>query len=248
MDLSVVIPVYNEAGNLRSLAREVYTALSGRSFELILVDDASTDDTAAEAARVQAEFGNALVVARHARNAGQSTALHTGFRVARHEWVVTLDGDGQNDPADIPRLLAVIEDPGFDRRVKLVTGLRQRRQDSWVRRLSSRIANVVRRAVLKDGVPDTGCGLKLIARDAFLNLPYFDHMHRFIPALVQQGGGKVISVPVNHRPRQWGSSKYGIGNRLFTGIVDLAGVAWLGRRNRNTAWTLRGRDASSSAD
>jgi dolichol-phosphate mannosyltransferase len=243
MGLSVVIPVYNEAGNLRSLAREVFTALAGRPFELIFVDDASNDDTAAEAARVQAELGKALIVVRHERNAGQSTALHTGFRVARNDWVVTLDGDGQNDPADIPRLLAVIEQPGFDPRVKLVTGLRLRRQDSWVRKLSSRIANGVRRAILKDGVPDTGCGLKLIERDAFLNLPYFDHMHRFIPALVQQGGGKVISVPVNHRPRQWGSSKYGIGNRLFTGLVDLAGVAWLGRRNRKTEWTVHGRDS-----
>lgn len=244
MGLSVVIPVYNEAGNIRPLASEVCAALAGREFELIFVDDASTDDTQAEASRVQAEFGPAIVVVRHARNAGQSTALHTGFRVARYDWVVTLDGDGQNDPADIPRLLAVLERPDFDRRVSLITGLRRRRQDTWVRRLSSRVANAVRRAVLKDGVPDTGCGLKLIDRSVFLNLPYFDHMHRFIPALIQQGGGQVISVPVNHRPRNWGRSKYGIGNRLFTGLVDLAGVAWLGRRNRSTAWSVRRKDSS----
>lgn len=245
MGLSVVIPVYNEAGNVRPLASEVCAALAGRDFELIFVDDASTDATEAEAVRAQAEFGPAIVVVRHERNAGQSTALHTGFQVARHDWVVTLDGDGQNDPADIPRLLEVLERSDRDIRVSLVTGLRERRQDNWVRRLSSRVANAVRRGVLKDGVPDTGCGLKLIERSVYLNLPYFDHMHRFIPALVQQGGRKVISVPVNHRPRSWGRSKYGIGNRLFTGLVDLAGVAWLGRRNRSTAWSVRRKDASA---
>jgi dolichol-phosphate mannosyltransferase len=238
MRLSVVIPVYNEAGNVLPLAREVFAALAGREFELIFVDDASTDDTAGEVRRGQAELGDRVVLARHRRNAGQSTALHTGFRVARYPWVATLDGDGQNDPADIPRLLRLMEDPTHDPAVKLIAGQRARRQDTWVRRMSSRIANGVRRAVLKDGVPDTGCGLKLIEREVFLNLPYFDHMHRFIPALVQQGGGRVVSVPVNHRPRNWGRSKYGIGNRLFTGLVDLAGVAWLGRRNRASPWDV----------
>jgi dolichol-phosphate mannosyltransferase len=238
MPVSVVIPVFNEAANVALLAREVFRALQGSEFELIFVDDASTDDTAAEVRRAQAELGARVVLARHHRNAGQSAALHTGFRVARHPWVVTLDGDGQNDPADVPRLLILLQKPGFDSRVKLIAGERLKRQDNRVRRLSSGVANAVRRAVLSDGISDTGCGLKLIERECFLNLPYFDHMHRFIPALVQQSGGHVLSLAVNHRPRHLGRSKYGIWNRLFTGLVDLAGVAWLGRRNRHPPWDV----------
>ncbi len=230
--ISVVIPAFNEAGNVLPLAREVFHALAGEQFELLLVDDASTDSTADEMARARAELGPDVVLVRHRRRAGQSTALVSGVRAARHPWVVSLDGDGQNDPADIPRMLAQLRSPDHDPRVRLIIGDRRAvRQDSWLRRLSSRVANGVRNAILHDGVPDTGCGLKLFQRDFFLALPYFDHMHRFLPALVRQSGGLTLTVPVNHRPRVRGTSKYGVRNRLFVGLVDLAGVAWLGRRN-----------------
>jgi dolichol-phosphate mannosyltransferase len=233
--LSVVIPLYNEAGNVLPLAGEVFAALDGEDFELLLVDDASTDATLAEMRQARAALGPRLRILRHRRRAGQSTALLTGVRAARSPWVASLDGDGQNDPADIPRLLARLREPGFAPGVQLVIGDRRRgRHDRWLRRVSSRVANAVRNAVLHDGVPDSGCGLKLLRRDAFLALPYFDHMHRFLPVLVRQAGGQVLSVPVSHRPRLRGQSKYGVANRLFVGIVDLFGVAWLGRRNRHT--------------
>ncbi|GIK34719.1 MAG: hypothetical protein AMXMBFR45_10170 [Gammaproteobacteria bacterium] len=233
--LSVVIPFFNEAGNVLPLVREVFAALDGADFELLLVDDASSDATLAEMQQARTALGPRLRILRHRRRAGQSTALLTGVRAARHPWVVSLDGDGQNDPADIPRLLACLREPGFAPAVQLVIGDRRRgRHDRWLRRVSSRVANAVRNAVLHDGVPDSGCGLKLLRRDAFLALPYFDHMHRFLPVLVRQAGGQVLSVPVSHRPRLRGQSKYGVTNRLFVGIVDLFGVAWLGRRNRHT--------------
>lgn len=237
--ISVVIPFFNESGNVLSLAREVFDALAGQDFELVMVDDASTDSTLAEMRQARAELGPAVRVVRHRRRSGQSTALLTGVRVARHPWVVSLDGDGQNDPADIARLLAQLRGSGPDPALRLVIGDRRAvRNDDWLRRLSSRVANGVRNALLHDGVPDTGCGLKLFSRDAFLALPYFDHMHRFLPALIRQGGGRVLSVGVGHRPRTRGQSKYGVANRLFVGIIDLFGVAWLGRRNRSTGWDV----------
>jgi len=237
--ISVVIPFFNESGNALSLAREVFDALAGQDFELVMVDDASTDSTLAEMRQARAELGPTVRVVRHRRRSGQSTALLTGVRVARHPWVVSLDGDGQNDPADIARLLAQLRGSGPDPALRLVIGDRRAvRNDDWLRRLSSRVANGVRNALLHDGVPDTGCGLKLFSRDAFLALPYFDHMHRFLPALIRQGGGRVLSVGVGHRPRTRGQSKYGVANRLFVGIIDLFGVAWLGRRNRSTGWDV----------
>jgi dolichol-phosphate mannosyltransferase len=245
MAVSVVIPVFNEAENVVPLAREVFAALRGEEFELVFVDDASTDATAGEVRRARAELGPPVVLVRHRQRAGQSTALRTGVRVARQPWVVSLDGDGQNDPADIPRMLALLRAPGFDPAVQLVIGDRRAvRRDSWLRKLSSWTANRVRGAILRDGVPDTGCGLKLFRRDFFLGLPYFDHMHRFLPALVRQSGGRSLSVPVNHRPRLRGQSKYGVMNRLFVGIVDLAGVAWLGRRNRVAEWVVEGTETT----
>ncbi len=247
MAVSVVIPVFNEAGNVMPLAKEVFAALRGEDFELVLVDDASTDATADEMRRARAELGPAVVLVRHRLRAGQSTALRTGVRVARHPWVVTLDGDGQNDPADIPRMLALLAAPDFDPAVKLVIGDRRAvRRDTWLRKLSSSIANGVRGAILRDGVPDTGCGLKVFRRDFFLALPYFDHMHRFLPALVRQSGGRSLSLPVNHRPRLRGKSKYGVMNRLFVGIVDIAGVAWLGRRNRVAEWVVESTETTQS--
>jgi dolichol-phosphate mannosyltransferase len=235
--LSVVIPVHDEADNVGPLAAEIHDALDGRvEFEIVYVDDASGDDTP-QRLRELARNDPRLRVLRHRVNAGQSTALLTGVRHARGALIATLDGDGQNDPADIPALLARWHDEqraGAEGPL-LIAGWRASRRDTWIRRLSSRIANGVRRRVLSDGSPDTGCGLKLFRRDDFLALPYFDHLHRFLPALVIRHGGRVVSVPVNHRPRLRGRSHYGVGNRLFVGIVDMGGVLWLRRRTRLTA-------------
>ena len=227
MDLSLVIPVFNEQDNVQPLLAEVRSVLDGDfDYEVIFVDDGSTDNTAARLAALRAD-NPCLRVLRHAENAGQSAALLTGLQAARAPWVATLDGDGQNDPADIPDLYALAQS---DHSLWLVTGWRHQRRDSWLKRLSSRIANSVRATLLGDATPDTGCGLKLMRREACLQLPRFDHMHRFLPALVLRAGGGVRSVPVNHRPRQRGVSKYGLHNRLWVGLVDLFGVMWLCRR------------------
>ena len=229
-DLSVVIPVHDEQDNVGKLAHDVDAALAGvLEYEVVFIDDASTDATFARL--VDLSRGNPRIrVLRHTRRCGQSTALRTGVTHARSSLVATLDGDGQNDPGDIPRLLAALESTDLDVSRTLVAGHRVKRRDSRLVRLSSRVANVVRSSILRDGTPDTGCGLKVFARSLFLELPYFDHMHRFVPALVRRAGGRVISVPVNHRPRLTGRSHYGVWNRLWTGIVDLAGVMWLTRR------------------
>jgi dolichol-phosphate mannosyltransferase len=228
--ISVVIPVCNEQDNVGPLAREIHAALAGRhAFETIFVDDGSTDDTA-RAVREARDAGMPEIrLVRHSVRSGQSAAVATGVREARAPWIATLDGDGQNDPADIPRLLqaALAAEPP---RLRLVMGNRTTRRDTWLRRLSSRIANGVRGGLLKDGTPDTGCGIKVFDRAAFLDMPRFDHMHRFMPALFQREGYEVVSVPVNHRERTRGKSKYGIHNRLWVGIVDLFGVMWLIRR------------------
>jgi dolichol-phosphate mannosyltransferase len=169
------------------------------------------------------------VARRHRRSCGQSAAIVTGVRAARGGWIATLDGDGQNDPADIPALLRhAMDDVG--KGPLLVAGHRVRRKDSWTKRLSSRFANRIRAALLHDATPDTGCGLKLFRRDTFLELPHFDHMHRYLPALFIRAGGRVVSVPVNHRPRIRGQSNYGTLDRLWVGIFDLVGVFWLQRR------------------
>jgi dolichol-phosphate mannosyltransferase len=231
--LSVVIPMHNEAGNAEPLLAEVVAALSGRlAFEVVCVDDASTDGTVAELAAAAARLPE-LRVLRHTQRSGQSAALRTGVKAARAPWVATLDGDGQNDPADLLRLLARRDQAGD--RVHLFAGWRQQRRDTAVKRLSSRIANGVRRGLLHDQCPDTGCALKLYRRDSYLDLPWFDHMHRYLPALFRRAGWEVETVPVGHRPRLAGRSKYGIGNRLWVGIVDLFGVAWLMRRSPITA-------------
>jgi len=229
--LSVVIPFYDEADNVAALLGELATALRevGR-WELIAVDDASADDTTARLAESFAVLGLRGRIIRHRRNRGQSAALASGFDAARGDWVATLDGDGQNDPADLPRLLAAVSATVPGVAPALVCGWRRRRQDDTVRRWSSRIANSVRAAVLGDATPDTGCGLKLVRRTVLARLPRFDHMHRFLPALVRRDGGQVVSVVVNHRPRLHGRSKYGVWNRLWVGLVDLVGVMWLARR------------------
>ncbi|HEX5317576.1 MAG TPA: glycosyltransferase family 2 protein [Stellaceae bacterium] len=230
MELSVVIPVKNEAGNIAPLVGEIAAALDGLAdYEIVYVDDGSTDATAAEIRALQQAHPRLRLI-RHAASCGQSAAVRTGIRAARGGWIATLDGDGQNDPADIPALwrLARAAPPIPP---LLIAGHRAKRRDTWSKRLSSRVANGVRRRMLRDDTPDTGCGLKLFPRALFLDLPYFDHMHRFLPALVLRAGGAVRSVPVNHRPRERGASKYGTLDRLAVGITDLFGVMWLRRRS-----------------
>jgi dolichol-phosphate mannosyltransferase len=228
--VTVVVPVKNEADNIAQLVEEIYSALEGRAdFEVIYVDDGSTDATPQRLAEARERFPR-LRVLRHRRSCGQSTALATAARAARHPWIATLDGDCQNDPADIPALLAAVSAGQRTPGLELVAGWRNKRHDSSLRKLSSRVANGVRGGLLGDRTPDTGCGLKVFSRDLYLQLPFFDHQHRFLPALFLRQGAQVVSVPVNHRPRTQGRSKYGVHNRLWVGIVDLFGVMWLQRR------------------
>jgi len=232
MDYSVVVPVFNEAGNIGSLLAEIHAALEGRyDYEVIYVDDGSADATPDELNEARGRYPR-LRVLRHRRSCGQSTALRTGIKASRGTWIATLDGDGQNDPADIPHLVEAVQAAPAGSRLRMVAGYRKKRRDSWIKRISSRVANGVRSRLLGDATPDTGCGLKVFSRDMFLDLPYFDHMHRFLPALVQRAGWEVVSVEVNHRPRQQGRSKYGTLDRLAVGITDLLGVMWLKRRAR----------------
>lgn len=226
--LSVVVPVLNERENVGPLVEEIRQALAGRlAFEVVFVDDGSDDGTGSALVDVG---GPDLRVVRHARRQGQSVALHTGVRHARADWIATLDGDGQNVPGDIPRLLAARDEAGAG--PVLVVGHRRERRDSTWRRFQSRVANGVRAALLGDATPDTGCGLKLFPRSTFLELPFFDHMHRFLPALFVASGVPVRSVDVRHRPRRHGRTKYGLHARLWAGIVDLWGVRWLQARLR----------------
>jgi len=230
--LSIVIPVHNEADCIAGLIEEIAaTQHAPTDYEIIVVDDASTDATAQRLTELKARRIAPLRVLRHDRRAGQSAATRTGVLAARYAWIATLDGDGQNDPADIATLVNALSQ-SQDTRVQMVCGQRRRRQDSWLKGMSSRIANTIRSRLLDDGIRDTGCALKLFRRDAFLRLPWFDHMHRFLPALMQRDGIGVITVNVNHRPRMGGQTKYGVHNRLWVGIVDLIGVMWLQRRNK----------------
>jgi len=229
MDLSIVIPVKNEAANIAPLVAEICAALDGfLVYEIVFVDDGSDDETAAEILQV-ATTTPWLRLLRHRQSCGQSSAIRTGVKVARAAWIATLDGDGQNDPADIPKLWS-LRAAGSETQPVLVNGWRARREDNRSKRWASLVANAVRGRLLGDNAPDTGCGLKLFPRTLFLDLPYFDHMHRFLPALVLREQGMVRSVRVNHRPRRGGASKYGVLDRLGVGIVDLCGVMWLKRR------------------
>ena len=226
--VSVVVPVRNEAPNILPLVAEIDAALAAIPHEIVYVDDGSTDDTPARLREAAAT--TRLSVRRHRASCGQSAAVVTGVRAARGLWVATLDGDGQNDPADIPALLARAREEEAQGGTVLIAGHRVSRRDTHTKRLASRAANAVRARLLGDATPDTGCGLKLFRRETFLALPHFDHMHRFLPALVLREGGRVVSVPVNHRPRTRGRSNYGTLDRLWVGIFDLAGMAWLQRR------------------
>jgi dolichol-phosphate mannosyltransferase len=228
--LSVVIPLRNEGPNIAPLIAEIEAALAGVPHEIVCVDDGSTDDTPARLREVAAA---APVRALHHREGcGQSAAIATGVKAARGAWIATLDGDGQNDPADIPRLWDRARAEAAGGAPVMVVGHRVNRRDTRVKRVSSRIANRVRARLLRDDTPDTGCGLKLFERALFLDLPRFDHMHRFLPALVLRQGGVVVSEPVNHRPRLRGRSNYGTLDRLAVSLFDLIGMAWLQRRGR----------------
>jgi dolichol-phosphate mannosyltransferase len=227
--LSVVVPVKNETENLRPLISEIAGSLRGiEKFEIVYVDDGSDDDTLSVLQTLMTEFPE-LKVCRHKVSCGQSAAVASGVKRASGTIIATLDGDGQNDPADIPALLARFREETVPDKI-LVAGHRVNRRDTWVKRFSSRFANSVRGGILKDNTPDTGCGLKVFSRAAFMAFPHFDHMHRYLPALMIRSGGNVVSHPVNHRPRERGTSKYGVWNRLWVGITDLFGVSWLIRR------------------
>ena len=227
--VSVIIPVRNEAGNVAPLVAEIVAALSGRDFEVIYVNDGSTDATGAELDALRAERAWLRQV-RHARSCGQSAALRTGMLAARAPIIVTLDGDGQNDPAFLPKMIDALEQ-GMPR-VGLIAGQRVGRKASGFKRLQSRIANGVRGAILRDGTRDSGCGLKAFRRDVSLRLPYFDGLHRFLPALVKREGFDIGYVDVVDRPRRHGTSNYGMWDRLWIGILDLFGVWWLVRRRK----------------
>ena len=229
-DFSIVAPVFDEAGAAPALAREIAAAFAGRRFEIIFVDDASRDDTRAALAALKTEIPQLRVLV-HARNAGQSRAVRSGVLAARGPIIVTLDGDGQNDPADAPRLAEALQ--AAPASLALVGGERVKRRDSAAKRLASRIANAVRRRLLNDNAVDTGCGLKAFRREAFLRLPYFDHLHRYLPALMLREGYQVAFQPVNHRARTTGRSKYTNLGRLWAALSDLMGVMWLNRRARS---------------
>jgi glycosyltransferase involved in cell wall biosynthesis len=226
--LSVVVPVKDEAENVASLAREIAAATAGESAEIIFVDDGSADSTATALAALKPELSS-LRVLQHDRNLGQSRAVRTGVLAARGDTIVTLDGDGQNDPADILELLSVLRS-GDDPRLAMVSGVRAVRQDASNRRFASGLANAFRRRMLKDRATDSGCGLKAFRREAYLSLPYFDHMHRFLIALMLREGYQVRYVDVNHRPRRHGQSKYSNFHRALVGVVDTFAVRWLQKR------------------
>jgi dolichol-phosphate mannosyltransferase len=231
VELAVVVPVYNEADNVLPLLAEIHVALAGRvAYEVIYVDDGSTDDTLDVLTRAL-RTDTRLTVIRHRVRSGQSAAVSTGVRAAHAPWIATLDGDGQNDPADIPRLLDLARrSPGTASR-RMVAGYRRHRRDTRTKRWSSRLANVARQLALGDGTPDSGCGLKVFPREAFLRLPAFDHMHRFLPALFQAQGGTVEVAEVHHRQRFAGRSKYGTLDRMLVSVIDILGVVWLRRRS-----------------
>ena len=232
IELSVVVPVFNERDNIPPLVGEVVAALRGKvPFEIVYVNDQSKDDSLDVLRALKATTPELRVIS-HLKQSGQSTAVRTGVKAARGAWIATLDGDGQNDPADIPKLLAARD--AADKDVKLFAGWRVNRKDTGSKRWASKFANAIRSRLLRDETPDTGCGIKLFERAVFLDLPYFDHMHRYLPALVKRAGWKSVSVPVNHRERGSGVSKYNNLGRAWVGLADLRGVGWLIKRSKIT--------------
>jgi dolichol-phosphate mannosyltransferase len=231
--LSVVVPVKDEAGNVAPLAREIAAALKAEPHEIIFVDDGSADGTVDELVALRREIPQ-LRVLRHQRNLGQSRGIRSGALAARGQVIVTLDGDGQNDPADIPNVLGALR---ADSSLAMISGVRVKRQDKASRRLASRLGNGFRGWLLKDGASDTGCGLKAFYREAYLALPYFDHQHRFLIALMRREGFGVGFVPVGHRARAAGRSKYTNFGRMLVSVSDLLGMRWLMRRHKGPAGT-----------
>jgi dolichol-phosphate mannosyltransferase len=229
--LSVVLPAKDEALCIGNLITEIHASLDGVvPFEIVITDDGSSDDTGAVARDTADQLGCALQLIRLRQSCGQSTAVHTGIRNAKGPMIATLDADGQNDPADIPAMLELARQQGESH--FCIAGYRKKRKDTAWKRVQSKVANRVRAKLLGDGVPDTGCGLKLFPRDTFLAMPYFDHMHRYLPALTQRLGGVVLVHEVSHRERDAGVSKYTAWNRGWVGVVDILGVRWLQRRAR----------------
>ena len=230
-DLSVVVPAYNEAENVENLAAEISAALAGIAHEMIFIDDASTDDTKSVLIDMKTRFPY-LRVLSHRQNSGQSRGVRSGILAARAPIIATLDSDGQNDPADIPKLFAQLTRDDAPESLAMVGGRRAKRIDSAAKKIGSRIGNGVRKRLLKDDADDTGCGLKVFKREAFLRLPYFDHIHRYIPALMIREGYQIEFCDVNHRAREFGESKYTNLGRLKVSIADLRGVIWLRKRAR----------------
>ena len=232
LEFSVVVPVHNESGNVEKLISEIAAALDGRAYEMVFVDDASTDDTRAILAELKTRFP-ALRVLGHRKNAGQSRAIRSGVLAARAPVVGTLDGDGQNDPADLPDLYRMLTRPDAPEKLKMVMGRRAKRKDSAWKKFGSRFGNGIRRRMLRDDCDDSGCGIKVMDREAFISLPYFDHIHRYMPAMMRAEGYDVEFRDVNHRQREAGKSKYNNFGRLWAALSDLRGVMWLIRRRRN---------------
>ena len=230
--LSVVVPVYNESENIVKLVGEIAAALAQADYEMIFVNDASSDDTLSVLTHLKKDYPMLRAIS-HRKNAGQSRAVRSGIIAAKGQYIATLDGDGQNDPADITALFEQITRSDAPDSLALVGGRRAKRQDSWAKKMGSRIGNGVRKKLLNDQADDTGCGLKVFTREAFLQLPYFDHIHRYIPALMLREGYKIEFCDVNHRHREFGVSKYTNFGRLMVSIADLRGVRWLNKRARN---------------
>ena len=230
--ISIVVPVLNEAGNINPLIDEIHEALAPRfdNYEIVYVNDGSSDGTAQELAE-RAARDSKLKIVTHAVACGQSSGVRTGCLAARGPWIATLDGDGQNHPGDIPSLYDAIPEGVTTSDAWMAIGHRVNRRDTASKRWASRFANKLRASLLRDDTPDTGCGIKLFSRETFIRLPWFNHMHRYFPALVRRAGGTSVSVPVRHRERGAGNSKYGVFDRAWVGIYDLIGVRWLMNRN-----------------
>jgi dolichol-phosphate mannosyltransferase len=232
LELSVVVPVYNEQENIIPLIDEIVEVLNGFvNYEIVYVNDGSSDNTL-DVLKLKQKSTATLRVIQHAKSCGQSYAVRTGVKHAMAPWIATLDGDGQNIPADIPNLYNKALDADPNDKIWLIAGWRKKRNDSWLKLKSSKYANAIRSWMLNDKTPDTGCGLKVFRRDIFIDLPSFNHMHRYLPALYQRAGGRVENVEVSHRARERGISKYGFWNRAIVGLFDLFGVSWLIRRGK----------------
>ncbi len=236
VQVSIVIPMKNEGQNIGTLITDILSVCAGDEVEVIAVDDASTDDSAQVVRDLMTRHSNVRLV-QHDRSGGQSAAIHSGVRAATGAIIATLDGDGQNPPAELPRLYAPLTDPNARADLGLVAGQRVKRQDSWSKRYASKFANALRGWALADGTRDTGCGLKAFRREAFLALPFFNHMHRYLPALFRRDGWQVALVDVSHRPRIAGQSNYSNWQRGLVGAVDLIGVMWLLRRRKSAVAT-----------